>query len=629
MMKKILLVSLVFTFVLDVSATIPPAIEAFLERVAGDEGKRIELKLEDNDGQEFFHISSQSGTTFITANSLSALTRGVGWHLSHKTNKNHDGKHFCRDKYRYFLNYCTFAYSTLSWDWDKWQEEIDWMALHGVNMPLQIIGIESVWHDFLEKDCHFNDNFTPGTPYLPWWLMSNLEGLGHKSDDSWYENRAELGRKIMQREKEMGMMPVLPGFSGMMPSDFPETESQGEWCGVKRPGLLDPTKPVFQRLAQKFYKRLEKVLGTTEFYSMDPFHEGGNIRSGRYHEAYKAIFEAMNTNCGKSSKWVIQQWQWAPQQAECLTAVDEKRLIVLDLYSDARPGFEAYDYYQPHEAVYCTIPNFGGRTGLFGRLEQTVDNYFSCHEASANVTGVGSAPEGIGQAEMNYDLLFELPWMDEKPDCRKWVSDYMQERYHTSDERAAEVGILLLETVYGNHSALQGPHEAIVCARPRKNPESVSAWGSTEIFYDVKKLQKALKLLQEMPVPEDENAREKYEYDLCDIQRQVLTDSAQVLINQPDKFLQIILDLDSLLGTRKEFRLDNGYADAESLRLITTWGDYENSEIGQLHDYSYRELQGLLRNFYYVRWKYWFEHGKEPKEGWYDFERKILTSNPS
>ena len=105
MMKKILLVSLVFTFVLDVSATIPPAIEAFLERVAGDEAKRIELKLEENDGQEFFHISSQSGTTFITANSLSALTRGVGWHLSHKTNKNHDGKHFCRDKYRYFLNY--------------------------------------------------------------------------------------------------------------------------------------------------------------------------------------------------------------------------------------------------------------------------------------------------------------------------------------------------------------------------------------------------------------------------------------------------------------------------------------------------------------------------------------------
>ena len=33
-------------------------------------------------------------------------------------------------QYRYYLNYCTFNYSMSWWNWDRWQKEIDWMALH-------------------------------------------------------------------------------------------------------------------------------------------------------------------------------------------------------------------------------------------------------------------------------------------------------------------------------------------------------------------------------------------------------------------------------------------------------------------------------------------------------------------
>ena len=39
-------------------------------------------------------------------------------------------------RFRYFLNVCTFGYTAPYWDWERWSEEIDWMALHGVNMPL-------------------------------------------------------------------------------------------------------------------------------------------------------------------------------------------------------------------------------------------------------------------------------------------------------------------------------------------------------------------------------------------------------------------------------------------------------------------------------------------------------------
>jgi hypothetical protein len=60
-------------------------------------------------------------------------------------------------QYRYYLNYCTFNYSMSWWDWDRWQKEIDWMALHGINMPLAVTGEEYTWYS-VYKDLGFSDD---------------------------------------------------------------------------------------------------------------------------------------------------------------------------------------------------------------------------------------------------------------------------------------------------------------------------------------------------------------------------------------------------------------------------------------------------------------------------------------
>lgn len=44
------------------------------------------------------------------------------------------------DDYRYFMNVCTFGYSYAFWGWDRWEREIDWMALNGINLPLAFVG---------------------------------------------------------------------------------------------------------------------------------------------------------------------------------------------------------------------------------------------------------------------------------------------------------------------------------------------------------------------------------------------------------------------------------------------------------------------------------------------------------
>ena len=47
-------------------------------------------------------------------------------------------------------NYCTFGYFIAFWDWERWEKEIDFFALNEINMPLAIVGIETVWYDTLK-----------------------------------------------------------------------------------------------------------------------------------------------------------------------------------------------------------------------------------------------------------------------------------------------------------------------------------------------------------------------------------------------------------------------------------------------------------------------------------------------
>ena len=118
-------------------------------------------------------------------------------------------------QYRYFLNYCCFGYSLPWWDWDQWQELIDWMALHGVNMPLAVTGQEAVWQAVCQRlgmsDAEIAA-FLAGPPFLPFQWMGCLDGWGGPLPPSWIERHEELQNKILARQRELGMTPVLQGF---------------------------------------------------------------------------------------------------------------------------------------------------------------------------------------------------------------------------------------------------------------------------------------------------------------------------------------------------------------------------------------------------------------------------------
>ena len=47
-------------------------------------------------------------------------------------------------EHRYALNFCTYSYTMSFWDWDQYEEFLDWCAMNGVNLVLDIIGQEEV-----------------------------------------------------------------------------------------------------------------------------------------------------------------------------------------------------------------------------------------------------------------------------------------------------------------------------------------------------------------------------------------------------------------------------------------------------------------------------------------------------
>ncbi|MGA2661224.1 MAG: alpha-N-acetylglucosaminidase TIM-barrel domain-containing protein, partial [Verrucomicrobiota bacterium] len=189
-------------------------------------------------GRDVFEIQSRNGRIVLRGNNGIALASALNWYLKYYCHCHFSLKarqlalpeplpavepavrRVSQDRWRYFLNYCCFGYSLPWYDWGQWEALIDWMALNGVNAPLSVTGQEAVWRaagkrlGFTESDLR---EFLPGPPYLPFGWMGCLDGWGGPLPKSWMDRHAALEKKILARERALGMTPVLQGFTGHVP----------------------------------------------------------------------------------------------------------------------------------------------------------------------------------------------------------------------------------------------------------------------------------------------------------------------------------------------------------------------------------------------------------------------------
>ncbi len=636
---------------------------------------------------DFFELSQAGDKVRVRANTWVNAAVGVNWYLKyycgiHLSWNQMQAKlpavlprvekperHETTLTLRYDFNYCTFSYSMAFWDWARWEQEIDWMALHGVNLPLAIVGEECVWRNMLLKLGYTEEEigkFIAGPAFLAWWEMNNLEGWGGPLPRSWYARQERLQRQILKRMHEYGMHPVLPGYCGMMPHDAKErlglnVTDGGLWNGYQRPANLLPTDARFNEIATLYYKELTRLFGKSDYYSMDPFHESADDANIDYAAAGRAMMSAMKA-VNPRAVWVIQGWTENPRP-QMVDPMSPDDLLVLDLFSECRPMFGApsiwqrKEGYKQHKWLFCMLENFGANVGLHGRMDQLISNFQQALGSdykvqssklkvqSSKLSGIGFTMEGSENNPVMFELMSELPWRSSQVSCatsaifrEQWLKGYLRARYGHTSPQIAEAWQILSTTIYncpvGNNQ--QGPHESIFCGRPSLNNFQASSWSKMRNYYDPDDTRRAAVLMNS--VAEQMRGNNNFEYDLVDITRQALADQARVQYHrviaaykafsrhqfdvEARRFLDMLLMQDRLLATRTEFRLGHwteaarncGTTQAESNQYewnarvqITTWGNRTCADQGGLRDYAHKEWQGLLKDFYYMRWKAYFD----------------------
>jgi len=673
-MKKILSIFLITLFAITntVSATNP--IERLLERIDKGASKKFTI-LVDGNKKDYFELSHNNKKIVIKSNNYVNAATGLNWYLKYyagvqltwncmsmklpATLPVVKGKerHETNLALRYDFNYCTFSYSMAFWDWERWEKEIDWMALHGINMPLAAVGNECVWRNTLLRLGYSEEQigkFIAGPAFLAWWQMNNLEGWGGPLPISWYKQHEELQKKILARMKEYGMHPVLPGYAGMAPSIYnkfkaSDTGDSGEeynsnqslWNGFTRPAILMPTDSLFGIFAKTYYEECEKLFGKADYYSMDPFHEAKNLPADLdFGEAGKAIMAAMK-KANPKARWVIQGWTENPRQ-QMLDAIAPGELLILDLFSECRPmwGIESIwkreGGYGKHDWLFCLLENFGANVGLHGRMDQLIDNFYQTknNPLATHLKGIGLTMEGSETNPMMYELMCELPWRETKIDKHEWIKQYTKARYGKSSSNIDKAWQILVDGIYncprGNNQ--QGPHESIFCGRPSFNNFQASSWSKMCNYYDPTSTEEAARLM--ITEAEKLQGNNNFEYDLIDILRQAIADKARIVythtiadFNCFDKkrfasdkteFMRLLDLQDKLLASRSEFRVGHWTEQARKIGStefeknlyewnarvqITTWGNRYCANTGKLRDYAHKEWNGLLKDFYRPRWE--------------------------
>lgn len=632
-----------------------PQIQAaydLIERVTPGYGKQFQLELiQSADGQDLYEIAAADGKIVLRGNNTVSLATAYNQYLKYTCNAHvswfgnqlnlpeilplpaTETKNTINGKYRVYMNYCTVSYTAAWWDWERWQKELDYMAMNSINMPLSVIGLEAVWYNTLLK-YNFSDEearrFLAGPGHFAWQWMQNLQSYGGPLPKSWIDKHIVLGKQVIERQLELGMQPIQQGFSGYVPRELKEKypdakiQLQPSWCAFTGAAQLDPTDPLFAAFGRDFLEEEKKLFGAHGVYAADPFHESEPpVNTPEYLSAVGNSIYKLFKDFDPSAKWAMQAWSL---REPIVKAAPKEDLLILDL-NGGKSTQENTCWGYP--VVAGNLHNFGGRINLHGDMRLLASNqYATAIQKSPNVCGSGLFMESIEQNPAYYELAFEMPLHAGEVNIEEWLGQYAERRYGAPSENTHKAWLYLLEGPYrpGTNGT---ERSSIIAARPALNVKKSGPNAGLGIPYSPLLVLKAQELL--LKDADKLNASEPYRFDIVDIQRQLMSNLGQAIHKKAaeafekkdkeafalhsDRFLQLLRDADVLLRTRSEFNFDKWITDARSwgntdeekdllekdaTSLVTVWGADGDPLI---FDYSWREWSGLIDGYYLKRWE--------------------------
>ena len=687
-MKKILLLLLSLSSVFAAFAKKTDSALEVLQRVSRQTSIPVNLELKKNAGNMYYEYSVVDGVLHLKGSDNVALCRGFYDYV-----KTHDLGMYSWSgnnielpselpvtspvkvaspfQNHYYFNVCTYGYSMPYWDWARWEQEIDWMALHGINMPLALVGYEAilarVWKQMGLTDEEINGYFV-GPAHLPWMRMGNVSGIDGPLNADWHKDQLALQHKILERMRSLGMKPICPGFPGFIPEAFkriyPDLHIvETHWGGAFHNWMISPTEPLFAKISEAFIREWEKEFGKCDYYLVDsfnemdiPFPEKGNPARYEMAASYgEKVYSAIK-KANKDAVWVMQGWMFGYQRhiwdyetlGALVSRVPDDKMLLLDLAVDYNKHFwhsevnwEYYKGFYNKQWVYSVIPNMGGKVGMTGVLDFYANGHLEALSSAnrGNLVAHGLAPEGIENNEVLYELVTDAGWSSRRIDVRDWLKQYSRNRYGAAPERLMTAWDYLLKSVYGSFTD-----------HPRFNwqfrPGSVKN-GSINMNADYFRGLEAF-----ISASDDLKDSPYYQTDLCEMTAHYLGGKAELLTKLIDqeyllgdtlqaRFLQsrfetLMLGMDRILSQHPTLRLDrwlsfasqSARTDAQRIqyemnarRIVTIWGP-------PVDDYAARIWSGLIGNYYLGRWKEYYR-GRESGEAvnLAEWERRWVEEN--
>lgn len=359
-----------------------------------------------------------------------------------------------------YLNVVTYGYTTPYWDEERWDREIDWMALHGIDMPLVLLAQEQVYREVF-RDMGLSDaeidEWEVGPAHLPWMRMGNLAGNSFDGPlgRHWNERQVALCQHVLERLRALGMKPVFPAFGGFVPKAFAKhynvrTDLTGwDWVpSACRNYRLTPDSEAFAEVGTRFIRKWEEKFGKGIYYLSDSFNEMEIPRDTALMTAYgDAVYRSISA-ANPDAVWVMQGWSlgyqrdsWGDGILKALVKnVPDDKYLLLDMATDYNRhvwnlsyNWEFYEGFYGKQWLWSVIPNMGGKTAFTGVLEYYANGRLDAtgSDGHGRLTGYGLAPEGLENNEMIYEMVTDAGWYnpDEKIDVEAWQQQYFRCRY--------------------------------------------------------------------------------------------------------------------------------------------------------------------------------------------------------
>ncbi len=647
------------------------ATNVLIRTIGENEASKFEFKYAKTEAYDSYSIQVENNRVYISGSSPTAMCRGAYEYLRNECNSiiswsgNRinvpeqlpvvDKKVDTPFKYRYYMNTVTHGYTTPYWGWERWKKEIDWMAMHGMNMPLIAGAHEAILYRVFEKIGLTQDeilDYFSGPAHFPWNRMGNIGGWDGPPPVSFFKKQIELNHKMLDRMYELEMHPIVHAFAGFVPKGisrvYPdENVRELGWGGFdEKVHILSPESNLFMKIGKMYIEEWEKEFGKGEFYLADSFNEMDVPLSddpeiakkelAAYGEVvYKPIREA-----NPDAVWVMQGWTfpyhrdkngklfWTPERLQAMMSkIPDDKLLILDMANEYNALFWKIDYswkmYQGFfgkQWIYSFIPNMGGKVPLNGVLDfyATAPKQALQYKNRGNLIGFGFAPEGIENNEVIYELLSDWGWRTEEINLDSWLEMYCKARYGGYPPKMKESWNLLRKSCYGtftDHPRFRYQF------RPGKEGEGT--------VHQSEDFTKAVKLF--LACSEELKGSKLYVFDAIELGTQLLGlevdnklyEAQNATRSESFKLYEEAINemkfIDRLLASHPNHKLENWvelarnfgdtpeekqYYESNAKRLITTWG-------GGVNEYSARTWNGLIGTYYAERWEMWLNAEKE------------------